>query len=268
VSEQRSDLRTAQERLALARSTYEREKSLWEQKISPQQDVLQAQQQLREAEIAVANAAQKLSAVGASASSGASSGALGRYELRAPFNGMVVEKHLALGESVKEDANVFTISDLSSVWAEMSIGAKDLPQVRVGERVMVRSTAFDAAVSGTVSYVGALIGEQTRTAKARVTLANPKLTWRPGLIVNVELVGSEASAPVTVSADAIQTLDDKPVVFLKVDGGFVPQPVQLGRADGKRVEVVSGLKAGAQYAAAGSFVVKSEHGKGSATHTH
>ena len=264
VSEQRSELRTAQERLALARSTYDREKSLWEQKISPQQDVLQAQQQLREAEIALANAAQKLSAVGA----GASSGALGRYELRAPFNGMVVEKHLALGESVKEDANVFTISDLSSVWAEMSIGAKDLPQVRVGERVMVRSTAFDAAVSGTVSYVGALIGEQTRTAKARVTLANPQLTWRPGLFVNVELVGSEASAPVTVSADAIQTLDDKPVVFLRVDGGFVPQPVQLGRADGKRVEVVSGLKAGAQYAAAGSFVVKSEHGKGSATHTH
>jgi cobalt-zinc-cadmium efflux system membrane fusion protein len=226
--------------------------------------VLQAQQALREAEIAVANASQKLDAVGA----GASSGSLGRYELRAPFNGMVVEKHLALGESVKEDANVFTISDLSTVWAEMSIGAKDLPQVRVGEKVTVRSTAFDAAVAGTVSYVGALIGEQTRTAKARVTMANPQLTWRPGLFVNVEVLGSEASAPVTVSSDAIQSLNDKPVVFLKVAGGFIPQPVQLGRADGKRVEILGGLRPGAQYAAAGSFVVKSEHGKGSATHTH
>ncbi len=264
VSEQRSELRTAQQRLALARTTYEREKKLWEQKISPEQDVLQAQQVMREAEIAVANATQKLGAVGA----GTSAGTLGRYELRAPFNGMVVEKHLALGESVKEDANVFTISDLSTVWAEMSIGAKDLPQVRVGEKVTVRSTAFDAAVAGTVSYVGALIGEQTRTAKARVTLANPKLIWRPGLFVNVEVLGSETSAPVTVSTDAIQSLNDKPVVFLKVAGGFVPQPVQLGRADGKRVEILSGLRPGAQYAAAGSFVVKSEHGKGSATHTH
>jgi cobalt-zinc-cadmium efflux system membrane fusion protein len=264
VSEQRSELRTAQQRLALARTTHDREKKLWEQKISPEQDVLQAQQAQHEAEIAVANATQKLGAVGA----GAFAGTLGRYELRAPFNGMVVEKHLALGESVKEDANVFTISDLSTVWAEMSIGAKDLPQVRVGEKVTVRSTAFDAAVAGTVSYVGALIGEQTRTAKARVTLANPKLTWRPGLFVNVEVLGSEASAPVTVSADAVQSLNDKPVVFLKVPGGFIPQPVQLGRADGKRVEILSGLRPGAQYAAAGSFVVKSEHGKGSATHTH
>jgi cobalt-zinc-cadmium efflux system membrane fusion protein len=264
VSEQRSELRTAQQRLALARTTFEREKKLWEQKISPEQDVLQAQQVLREAEIAVANATQKLGAVGA----GISAGTLGRYELRAPLTGMVVEKHLALGESIKEDANVFTISDLSTVWAEMSIGAKDLPQVRVGEKVTVRSTAFDAAVAGTVSYVGALIGEQTRTAKARVTLANPELTWRPGLLVNVEVLGAATSAPVTVSTQAIQSLDDKPVVFLKVPGGFVPQPVRLGRADGKRVEILSGLRPGAQYAAAGSFVVKSEHGKGSATHTH
>jgi cobalt-zinc-cadmium efflux system membrane fusion protein len=264
VSEQRSEFRSAQQRLALARTTHEREKKLWEQKISPEQDVLQAQQALREAEIAVANANQRLAAVGA----GVSSSSLGRYELRAPFDGMVVEKHISLGESVKEDANVFTLSDLSTVWAEMSIGAKDLPQVRVGEKATVRSTAFDAKASGTVSYVGVLIGEQTRTAKARVTMANPQLTWRPGLFVNVEVTASETNAPVTVSADAIQMLNDKPVVFLKVPGGFIPQPVQVGRADRKRVEIVSGLRAGARYAAAGSFVLKSEHGKGSAMHTH
>ena len=54
----------------------------------------------------------------------------------------------------------------------------------------------------------------------------------------------------------------------KVDGGFIAQPVKLGRSDGKRVEVLSGLKAGMPYASTGSFVVKSELGKGSAEHTH
>ena len=77
-----------------------------------------------------------------------------------------------------------------------------------------------------------------------------------------------ADVPVTVAGDAIQTVGDKPVVFLKVNGGFIAQPVQLGRSDGKRVEVVQGLKAGAPYASAGSFVVKSELGKASAEHTH
>jgi cobalt-zinc-cadmium efflux system membrane fusion protein len=264
VSEVRAELQASQKRRELAQSTYDRERTLWEQKISPQQDVLQAQQTLRETEIAVANATQKLLALGASPQSGA----LGRFELRAPFDGIIVEKHVALGEAVREDTNLFTISDLTTVWAEMSVPARDLPQVRVGEKVVVKSGAFDAAAQGAVSYVGALIGEQTRTAVARVTLPNPQGAWRPGLYVNVEVVASESAAPVTVDSSAIQTLDEKPVVFVKTTGGFIPQPVQLGRTDGKRVEVLSGLRAGATYAAAGSFVVKSEQGKGSASHGH
>ncbi|MBP6898234.1 MULTISPECIES: efflux RND transporter periplasmic adaptor subunit [Pseudacidovorax] len=264
VSETRSELQSALQRRQLAKTTYEREKKLWEEKISPEQDVLQAQQALREAEIAAANANQKLLALGATPTAGA----LGRFELRAPFDGIVVEKHIALGEAVREDTQVFIVSDLSSVWAEMSVPARDLPRVRVGEKVLVRSGAFDATANGTVAYVGSLIGEQTRTARARVTLPNPQGAWRPGLFVNVEVVAEEVAVPVSVASSAIQTIDDKPVVFLKVPGGFVPQPVQLGRTDGKRVEIVEGLKPGSSYAAAGSFVVKSEQGKGSATHTH
>ena len=264
VSETRSELQSALQRRQLAKTTYDREKKLFEERISPEQDVLQAQQALREAEIAAANANQKLLALGATPSAGA----LGRFELRAPFDGIVVEKHIALGEAVREDTQVFIISDLSSVWAEMSVPARDLPRVRVGEKVLVRSGAFDATANGTVAYVGSLIGEQTRTARARVTLPNPQGAWRPGLFVNVEVVAEEVAVPVTVASSAIQTIDEKPVVFLKVPGGFVPQPVQLGRTDGKRVEIVEGLKTGSSYAAAGSFVVKSEQGKGSATHTH
>ncbi|MBW8715351.1 MAG: efflux RND transporter periplasmic adaptor subunit [Variovorax paradoxus] len=264
LSEQRSELQSAQRRLELARTTYQREKKLWEEKISAQQDYLQAQQAMQEAQIAVANANQKLLALGAAPTSSA----LGRYELRAPFDGMVVEKHISLGESVKEDASVFTISDLSTVWAEISVAASNLNLVRIGEPVNIRSSAFEQAASGTVSYVGSLIGAQTRTATARVTVTNPQRIWRPGLFVNVELVSSEAEAAVTVSADAVQAVEDKPTVFLKVPGGFMPQQVQTGRSDGRRIEVLSGLKPGTAHAASGSFVVKSQQGKSSATHTH
>ena len=264
LSEQRSALQSAQRRLELSRTTYEREKKLWEEKISPQQDYLQAQQAMQEAQIAVANANQKLLALGATPGSAA----LGRYELRAPFDGMVVEKHISLGESVGEAVNVFTISDLSTVWAEISVAANNLNLVRIGEPVTIRSSAFDQTASGTVSYVGSLIGAQTRTATARVTLTNPQRVWRPGLFVNVELVSSEADAPVTVAAEAVQTVEEKPTVFLKLPGGFMPQHVQTGRSDGKRIEIVGGLKSGAAYAASGSFVIKSQQGKSSATHTH
>lgn len=264
VSEQRAELQAALTRQQLARTTYEREKKLWEEKISPQQDVLQAENALRETEIAVNNARQKLQATGA----GAGSGALNRFELRAPFDGTIVEKHIALGEQVREDAQVFTVSDLRNVWAQINVPAGSLPLVRVGEEVTIKSSAFDQAARGKVAYVGSLIGEQTRTALARVNVANPDAVWRPGLFVNVELATSEATPAVTVSSNAIQTMGDKTVIFVQTPGGFVPQPVEVGRSDGKRVEIVKGLQPGAKYAAAGSFVVKSEAGKASASHGH
>ena len=268
LSEQRSELLSARERLSLARTTFEREKQLWEEKISAAQDYLQAQQIMREAEIAVRNAQQKLMALGASPSVSDGSGALNRHEIRAPFDGILVEKHIALGEAVKEDASIFTLSDLSTVWAEIIVPAKDLNVIRVGEKVTIKATAFDSTASGTVSYIGVLVGEQTRTAKARVTLANPQRAWRPGLFINVEIVSSEIGVAVAVASDAIQNINDKPIIFARVPGGFIAQPVTIGRSDGKLVEIVKGLKPGTQYAAAGSFVIKAELGKGSAEHSH
>ena len=145
VSEQRSELLAASKRLELARTTYAREKQLWEEKVSAEQDYLQARQALREAEIAVSNAQQKLAATGAGAGGGA--GGLNRFELRAPFDGVIVEKHLSVGEAVQDTTQVFTISDLRSVWAEMRVAAPDLPAVRVGEKATVRATAFDSSAT-------------------------------------------------------------------------------------------------------------------------
>lgn len=264
MSDQRADLQAAQKRLQLARTTYEREKSLFEARISPQQDVQVAEQAMREAEIAVTNARQKLLAVGAAPDSSA----LNRFELRAPFDGTIVAKHIALGEQVREDANVFTVADLRTVWAQISVPAKDLPLVRVGDRVTVRATAFEQSAVGKVAYVGSLIGESTRTAQARVTLENPKTVWRPGLFVNVEMKGDAVEVPVTVAADAVQTLEDRPVVFVQTAGGFQAQPVAVGRTDGQRTEIVQGLKAGTRYIAAGSFIAKAELGKSTASHAH
>ncbi len=111
ASEQRSELQTAQKRLALAKTTYEREKKLWEQKVSAEQDYLQAKQALSEAEVAMANADQKLECAGSVHLVGAG---LESHRVACALDGIVIEKHLSLGEAVKEDTAVFTISDLNS----------------------------------------------------------------------------------------------------------------------------------------------------------
>jgi cobalt-zinc-cadmium efflux system membrane fusion protein len=261
ISEQRSALQTAQKRLSLANTIYQREKTLWEQKITAEQDYLQALQSLREAEIAVDNAQQKLSALGVILNTNANSGSLNRFELHAPYDGLVVERNLSVGEAVKEDTPIFTISDLSTVWAEVHIPAKDLPHVRMGDKVTLRATAFDAQTTGTVAFIGALVGELTRMAKARIVLANPQGAWRPGLFVSVEVKAAEVRVPIAIETDALQTLGTQQVVFVRTETGFKAHPVKIGLNDGKRVEVLEGLAAGARYAAKGSYILKSELSK-------
>ena len=261
ISEQRSALQTAQKRLSLANTIYQREKTLWEQKITAEQDYLQALQSLREAEIAVDNAQQKLSALGVILNTNSNSGSLNRFELHAPYDGLVVERNLSVGEAVKEDTPIFTISDLSAVWAEVHIPAKDLPHVRMGDKVTLRATAFDAQTTGTVAFIGALVGELTRMAKARIVLANPQGEWRPGLFVSVEVKAAEVRVPIAIETDALQTLGTQQVVFVRTETGFKAHPVKIGLNDGKRVEVLEGLAAGARYAAKGSYILKSELSK-------
>ena len=263
VSDQRSELQTAQRRLSFAQSNYAREKQLWQERISAEQDYQAARQALQEAEIAVANASQKLSAIGAGA------GGSSRYELRAPLAGMVVEKHLTVGESVTDSTASFTVSDLRSVWAEISVAAPQLPDVRMGAPVVVRATAFDSQAEGRIAYVGALIGAQTRTAPARVALANPQGVWRPGRFVDVEVLASESPVPIAVDAKAIQRPDGKEsVVFVPAEGGYKAQLVQLGASDGKTTQVLAGLQAGQAYVREGSFLLRAELGKASAEHAH
>lgn len=264
LAELRSQLQAAQRRLSLARTLHDREKKLWEERISAEQDYLQARQQLQEAEITRAGLQERLAALGADGG-GAS---LNRYTLRAPFAGQVVEKHLTLGEAVKEDSSVFVIADLSRVWAEVSVPPQALPRMREGEKVQISATAFEARTEGRVIQLGALLGEQTRSAKARVLVDNPQGLWRPGLFINCEVADEARTRPLVVPQEAVHALEGRPVVFVRTASGFEARPVRTGQADGQRLEIVDGLKAGEQYAARGSFILKAELGKNSAGHEH
>lgn len=264
ISEQRSELAAAQRRVELARTTYARERQLWQERISAEQDYLQARQSLQEAEIALSNAQQKTNAISGSALPGGGNS----YELRAPFAGVVVEKHLVRGEVVSETSAAFTVADLSRVWITFGVSPKDLSKLRVGTPVKVSAAALAAEIDASLSYVDNVLSQQTRTATARVTLENPQGAWRPGLFVTVRLATDSRPAPVTVPAQAIQTVEEQPAVFVRVADGFVVQPVVLGMVDGGYVEITQGLAPDAQVASAGSFILKSELGKGSAEHSH
>ena len=265
LADQRGEWLAAQMRMALARTTFEREMALWEGKISAEQDYLQARLLLQEAEIAEQSARQKLASLGVSASA---SGNLTRYEIRSPIDGVITDKDISVGQVLKEDAIIFVVADLSTVWVEMTVYAKDVNAVQLGQKATVKATSFEAQADAKVAYVGALVGEQTRAAKARLVLPNPKGVWRPGLPVNVELTADEVEVPLAIAADAVQTLRESSVVFGRYGNQFEARPLALGRSDGKMVEVLGGLEPGERYAARNSFLIKADIGKASASHDH
>ena len=259
--------------LAFTRVVLDREENLWKKKITAEQDYLQAKRTFEETELARELASQKLMALGvtAAAVSGlitAPPESLPRFEIRAPLDGTVIERDVAIGEAVAADRDIFIITDLSSVWVEASIAASHLSLVREGQEATVVSKDLNREAAGRVSYIGSLIGGETRSATARIVIANPDGRWRPGLFVSVKLVQQSATVPIAVLAEAIQTFRDWQVVFVRYGDWFEARPLELGRSDGTWVEVLSGLIPGVQYAATNSFAIKAEIGKLGATHDH
>ncbi|MDV6348435.1 efflux RND transporter periplasmic adaptor subunit [Nitrosomonas sp. Is35] len=263
-----SQYMAAQKRLSLARTVYQREKQLWEEKISAKQDYLAAELVLNEAQIAVDLAAEKLKALGVRPEPGLPAKELTRYEVRAPISGLIITRTVALGAALKEDITIFTVADMSTVWTAVTVYPKDLSIVRVGQKALVKATAFDVEGEGAVTYITTLIGGQTRTATARVILDNKDGRWHPGMFVNIELVSDEIEVPVAVSAQAIQTFRDWTVVFGRYGGYLEARPLELGRSDGKMVEVLKGFAAGERYASGNSFAIKADIDKAGASHDH
>lgn len=251
----------------------QREVELFKKKISAEQDLRLAEKLAEEAQLATRLAAQKLIVLGVPAGTipglaTAPADTIARYEIRSPLDGVVLERQVTTGEAVAADANIFTVGDLSSIWVDVSVYAKDLGTVKLGQTAAVSSTDLDRSVDGTVSYIGPLVGQESRTAVARIVLPNRDGQWRPGLFVKVRVVRESTTVPLAVKTDGVQTFRDWQVVFVKYGNWFEARPLELGRSDGEWVEVRSGLKAGDQYVSTNSFAVKAEIGKLGATHDH
>ena len=302
LGESRAQIVPAYGRLIRSQAVYERELSLYKKKISSKSEYLLAMEEyksaearyiaLREkiaydnklallekrnslatAELNIKTMAQKLRALGLSSweikhLSSDQKHRFTRFELRSEINGEVIQKHMAVGEAVKKDFDVFVLADLSEVWVNIAVPAKHLNVVQLGQRVTVRADKLDLKAKGKLTYLGALIEEKTRTVTGRVVIPNRKRLWRPGMYVTVDLIQASRQVPLAVPVDAIQTIRDWAVVFIKVGNRYEARPLELGESDGVRVEVLSGLKPGDEYVYINSFAVKAEIGKSAATHDH
>ncbi len=263
LAEAKSEDIAAEERLALAQANFTRAEQLRTKGISSEEDYLTAKQQLAEAGIEHRKTEAGLYALGLTADqvqnvSAESDATFSVYELKAPFSGTIVDKHISIGELVDSKSEVFTLADLSSVWVDISVYQKDLAHVRKGMGVTISAGAGMPHAQGTITYMAPVVDQKTRTALARVVLPNPDGRLRPGLFVSAEIALGQESAAVVIPKSAVQRMDEEPVVFLDEAEGFTPALVSLGRSNQSHVEILSGLAAGQRYVTQGAFELKAK----------
>ena len=189
------------------------------------------------------------------------------YDLKAPIGGTIIDRQISLGEYASEQKPAFVVADLSTIWVDLSIYRQDLRRVRLDDEVLIDPDDGRGPIKGNVSYIAPVGASETQTALARVVLGNADGRLRPGLFVTARLVLAKRSVAVAVRASAIQTLENKTVVFVREEGDKIEaRPVALGESDSVHIEIRDGLSPGEHYVAENSFVVKAEMGKGEAEH--
>ena len=180
------------------------------------------------------------------------------YEVKSLIDGTIIELHMAKGDLVGGDQVAITVANLDKIWTILTIYQRDINKIKAGQRALVSLTIEEKGEEGIISYVSPVVDEITRTASARVILNNSSGKWRPGMFVSAKIFVSEKNLPLVIEKSALQTLEDKTVVFIKRGNEFFPQQVSTGMVNDVSVEITSGLQPGQQYVSKGSFTLKAE----------
>ncbi len=180
----------------------------------------------------------------------------------APIDGVVTERGANVGLNVDTATRLFSVVDLSTVWIVAAVYEKDFSRVRVGSEAAITTSALPGlTVRGRVSYTDPQVSAETRTAKVRVEVPNPRGELRLGMYADVVVSGASAASMPTVPRIAVQNVGDRTVVYLanpKEPGKFIEREVRLGPPSGEQVEVGFGVQPGDLVVTEGSFFVRAE----------
>lgn len=189
------------------------------------------------------------------------------YQVRAPIEGVVIERNTNLGE-IADNSPLFVVANPARVWAEVHIFSKDLPQIEPGKRVTIKSSDNSVSGEGTISAILPVTETTTQTVVARIALNDVDGRWRPGMIISADVIMSERQVPVAIPTSAIQTMNQRPTIFVRDGASFEIRQILLGAQNNDFAEVLEGLDEGEEYVATNSFLMKADAGKASAEHQH
>jgi cobalt-zinc-cadmium efflux system membrane fusion protein len=243
--------------LNLADRASQRMQELYANGIAPRKDQEQAQDNLTRARSEAERARLKLANLGVR--NGRTDN---RFVLHSPVSGVITERNINPGMEVRSELvdPLFMISDLSSLWVQMSVFEKDLGLIHVGAKVLVHVPAYPGEIfTATISYISQVVEEKTRTVKVRCILPNADNRLLPAMYAAIEVQSEPNDKAVVVPLTALFTEDESDWLFVAIgDGHYQKRPVKVGLRLKDRAVVLEGLTSGERLVIDGALLLRTE----------
>src|SRR6266567_5234414 len=222
VADAKSEYFAARLTSELQQDLFERDKTLWDKRISNEQQFLRSRNAAAQSRMKLDIARQKLLALGLTEKDIAAipeepEQSLRRQEVRSPMAGRVIERKVDLGMAVGRDnleTELFVIADLDRVWIEIAVSPADLPFIKEEQPVSVTARGIAEKAEGTIVFISPMLDKETRSARVVAEIGNSDGVWRPGSFVAAAISFEQQVVPLAVPTSAVQTMGTGKVTFV------------------------------------------------------
>jgi membrane fusion protein, copper/silver efflux system len=184
-----------------------------------------------------------------------------RIAVRAPADGVVIEKPVQEGMRVDAGQPLYKTADLSDIWLIAEVQEQDLGLIRQGEITTAQFVAFPGHhFKGKVEFIYPSLSPETRTVRVRIVIPNPDQILRAAMYASVEIAAPATGGPMlAIPSSAVIDSGARQVVLIdRGEGRFEPRPVRLGTQGGDWVQVIEGVKTGEKVVTSANFLIDAE----------
>lgn len=241
-------------RLAQAEAAFARERELFAKGVSSRLEFEQAEADLRSLQSEARQLREQLAGYGVAEEGGS------QARLRAPRAGVIVEKQVAVGDTVAAGTVLYTIADPASLWVELAVPESRIAQAQTGAQVEAHFDGLPGQLfEGRIVQVGAALDDRTRTLKAVAEVANPGGRLKAGMFGQVKLLSGTTGTSLAVPAAAVQSIDRQNYLFVrKEEDLFELRRVEVGAKEQGLTTIIFGLAPEEEVVIAQGFALKSE----------
>ncbi len=191
-------------------------------------------------------------------------------EIKSPVAGVVIGSFVKVGDKIDTVSSICTVADLSKLWANFDVYEKDIADVKVGQKVTVRSSAYsDKFFEGKIIFISPRVDETSHTIKIRAVVENKDFSLKLGMFISGEIISESNEEYLSVPTHAVQTMSNEKVIFIKTkDGKFAMKKINVKTETAEEVLIDESIQEGVQVKEGdevvieGAFLLKSELQKG------